>query len=154
MKVIFLDFDGVLNCAEWMKNVNRQQYLSMFEKDKEELDPVRVKMISDFALEFDASIVISSSWRILCSLKILTDLLRIRGLDERVAVIDVTPRSSSGFRGSEVEQWLKETHHTVESHVIFDDDGDFHPDQPLVKTTWDSGLEQHHIDKAREILSK
>ncbi len=150
MKVIFLDFDGVLNNGEWMKKINwEERPISMFEKDKREIDPSKVKLISDLALEFNASIVISSSWRILLSLEELTALLRGCGLDEKVSVIGVTPQDSRGFRGSEVEAWLKNTHHTIESHVIFDDDGDFHKDQPLVQTSWDSGLNEGHILFAR-----
>jgi hypothetical protein len=153
MKVLFLDFDGVLNNCEWMKKINWQDRpISMFEKDKREIDPTRVKMISDLALEFNASIVISSSWRILLSLEELKALLYGSGLDQRIQVIGVTPQDSRGFRGSEVETWLKNTHHTIESHVIFDDDGDFHKDQPLVQTSWDSGLQEAHIDLARGFL--
>jgi hypothetical protein len=152
MKVIFLDFDGVLNTAELIHSVvSSRKFTSYTEKHYEELDPVRVKMISDLALETGAVIVVSSSWRILHTLEELRDMLRCAGMDERVLPIDVTPNTSRGFRGQEVYDWLSD-HPDVTHHVIFDDDGDFYPLQPLVKTSWEGGLTEDHIDLARGAL--
>jgi hypothetical protein len=155
MKIIFLDFDGVLNNADWISEIQRKkEYLSMFEKHEREFDPSKVKLMSDFALEIGASVVISSSWRKLHTLEELQIMLHKAGFDPSIPIIDVTPDSPNGFRGSEVEAWINGTHHSIEDHVIFDDDGDFHYDQPLVKTSWDDGLCDFHIERAKELLNR
>ena len=156
MKVIFLDFDGVLNSMKWYKRrkeMGMEIPTSFLHRSQYELDEAAVKMMSDFVKEVQASVVVSSSWRILHPIEELREIVKVCGWDAP-EFIDVTPRSEKGFRGGEVGQWLKQTYHTIQSHVIFDDDGDFYPDQPLVKTSWELGLEQHHIDQAREILLK
>lgn len=162
MKVVFLDFDGVLNCESWMhcvtdtRRANGFPPQSAFDRDKEELDPSRVKLVSDFCIEESASIVVSSSWRKLMSMADLWDVLRSTGMDKAIQIIGVTPNSSTGFRGTEVLMWLDE--HSVNCNVtkcvIFDDDGDFYSHQPLVKTTWEEGLLPAHIAQARELLNK
>ena len=155
-RVIFLDFDGVLNSAEWMKGFqerNPNLFLHSFERTLKELNPQQVQMMSKFAEEMDASVVISSSWRILHPLGELIAILTANGWGE-TPIIGMTPRVHSGFRGDEVNLWLAENtfRGKVENHVIFDDDGDFHPDQPLVQTDWEQGLQECHIEHARTIL--
>jgi hypothetical protein len=152
-RVIFLDIDGVLNCADWLHSQHQTgiKYKSFMERHYKELDPARVKMISDFAVETQASIIISSTWRILHELHELCDMLSAAGMDQSVLPVGVTPRSEKGFRGDEIRAWLHQNPH-INNYVIFDDDGDFYSGQPLVKTTWDDGLLPSHIEAARHIL--
>lgn len=152
MRVIFLDFDGVLNSAEWMKHLHntKEKFDSFLQRSYKELDPIKVKMMSEFAIEQQASIVVSSSWRILHPLHELCDILLHNGMTEEALPKAVTPHFGN-FRGDEVNLWLQQNPQ-YNSHVIFDDDGDFHKDQPLVKTTWETGLQEAHIDLARGIF--
>lgn len=147
-----MDFDGVLNCLPWMKQLTEsgEVFTSFLQRSYKEIDPARVKLVSDFALAVDAGIIISSSWRILHPLHELCDILSANGMHDDVLPRGVTPHKGS-FRGDEVNLWLQQNTH-INSHVIFDDDGDFHPDQPLVQTTWEEGLLPVHIEQARKIL--
>lgn len=151
-RIIFLDFDGVLNCWPWIKQLNEsgEKFESFLKRSYKEIDPARVKMISDLAVETGSGIIISSSWRILHELHELCDILLVNGMNEDVLPRGVTPKKG-GFRGDEVQMWLDQNTH-IQSYVIFDDDGDFHPHQPLVQTSWDEGLCASHIVRAREIL--
>lgn len=161
MKIVFLDFDGVLNSLEWSKRryeLGMEIPTSFMQRGVQELDNNAVKMVSDFVKEVGASVVVSSSWRILHSIEELRQIVAACGWDAP-EFIDVTPRSQKGFRGDEVNTWLTDsTKRNIEilepitHHVIFDDDGDFYPDQPLIKTSWELGIEQHHIARARQIL--
>lgn len=154
MKIIFLDFDGVLNNAAYMQDVmssGEYKRLSFSQRSFKELDPTRVKMVSDLALETDADIVVSSSWRILSELSELREYLQGAGMDENVLPIARTPITPKGFRGEEVKQWL-DANTDVSSYVIFDDDGDFYPEQMLVQTSWNEGLLPEHVERARKIL--
>jgi hypothetical protein len=152
VRVIFLDFDGVLNSREWfIKNQKMiQSRKSILTRSREQLDPAAVKLVSDFALEKDADTVISSTWRRLHTLKEINAMLKARGWQARLP-FDVTPKTDEGFRGDEVNRWLWDNR-PIHPHVIFDDDGDFHPDQPIVQTTFEFGITEAHIDIARGIL--
>jgi len=97
-------------------------------------------------------VVISSSWRHLHTHEEIREMLLDRGWDPSIEVIGATPNSRSGFRGEEVNEWLRQ-HPEVTAHVIFDDDSDFHDVQPLVRTSWDDGLQEWHIDVARRLLT-
>lgn len=152
-RIIFLDIDGVLNSAKWMvsQSFDEKVYTSMFERHINDLDPAAVKMISDLAVETQSGIIVSSSWRILHPLHEIRDMLKACGMDERVLPHGVTPRSRKSFRGDEVNEWL-EQNPDVCIHVIFDDDNDFHPNQPLINTSWEVGVQPEHIERARKIL--
>ena len=157
MKVIFLDFDGVLNSQQWMDFLREEHHitvedLGMLQRSEMELDPDKVKLINDFATETGAKIVISSSWRILHPLNELCEMLLAAGISEENLPFDITPITVKQHRGREIEFWLS-SHPDCTHYVIFDDSSDFYPNQPLVKTTWDMGLLEGHIDIARGILN-
>ncbi len=155
MKIIFLDFDGVLNNEAWMKQLTEKgrTFRSYSDRDMDELDPARVKMISDLVLETDSHIVISSSWRLLNDLEMLNYVLVTNGLDPKAQAIALTPETQKGFRGDEVALWLAKNPQVV-NYVIFDDGIDFYEIQKdrLMLTTWDEGLTEQHVEKARKIL--
>jgi len=154
MRIIFLDFDGVLNSREFFI-ANRDLIrgaTSFLQRGIAELNSESVRLMSDFAQEMNAGVVISSSWRTLHSLGEINEMLIQTGWQTRLP-FSVTPRDKHGFRGNEIIDWLSDFGMVnVESFVIFDDDGDFHPSQPLIRTSWDFGLQQQHIDIARNIL--
>src|SRR5277367_775784 len=107
MKIIFLDFDGVLNNAAWIQEVykHKAEHTSMLDRHSKELDPTKVKMISDLAVECNASIVVSSSWRLLFSVNDLIKFLQDAGLDPNVKVIGATP-SSGKWRGQDIIEFF------------------------------------------------
>lgn len=152
MKVVFLDFDGVLNNDKWIHAVfaSTKKYISYQERQQDEINPAKVKLIDDFVNEFDAQIVVSSSWRITHTLDELNVFLTNSGMTRKA--IDVTPRDYRGYRGAEVKAWLR-AHPEVTHYVIFDDDRDFDPDQNFVNTSWSTGVEPEHINEARKYLS-
>lgn len=126
MKIIFLDFDGVLNSIQQTVVLKRESY------DASGINRISLGLVRWVCEMTDAKIVISSTWR-------------SQGLDWIVGVVEAngwrnppiigcTPRLN-GFRGDEVKEYLQHsgTHNTLESYVAIDDDSDFHPDQPLIK---------------------
>jgi hypothetical protein len=155
VKVIFLDIDGVLNCR------NRWMHLPMFDRyTSSRLDPDCIQKIVDLAIKTESKIVISSAWRVLYKWQDLLNILQKAGFKDSIElIIDQTPKGSGGgpdirasHRGSEIDEWLSE-HPEVVKFVIFDDDEDMEPYlHLLVKTTWDDGLKDEHIQKAESIL--
>jgi len=151
MKVIFLDFDGVITT-----------YVSSWTLVPEKMD--LVKKIIDAT---GAKIVISSAWR----RKTLEDTFRfITDPNNHYVgsnpfslceyVVGQTDRlySENRFsghvrRGDEIQKWINE--HDVENYIILDDEDDFLLNQytHFVHTNLEIGITQDDVDKAIEILS-
>lgn len=151
MKVLFLDIDGVLNSREWYL-FNKDEIAlesGLMYRHQEELDPKACALVEELCVEFNLAIVISSTWRRLHSLSEIQKMFATRGLS--APIIGATPQLRSGYRGQEVDEWLYE-HPGVTHYVILDDDGDFGPHQPLVKTDNEYGVCYRDIDKARKYL--
>jgi hypothetical protein len=160
MKVIFLDFDGVLNSAA---SFHMEYRIRKFNPNDDSLPPVMETLCRVCTSNFqyildtvpDAKIVISSTWRELFSIDWLKDKLASYGIDSS-RVIDKTPSISSAYyRGTEIKKWM-EMHmgEEVTHFVIIDDNhiGGPYGDKEIVSTSWDVGLTIIGALKAIEIL--
>lgn len=118
MKILFLDFDGVMNF--WPKTPQDAIDLGGYCTAKC-LEPCRVKILNQFVAETGVKIVVSSSWRrhpdYLNNLPALIGMMREAGVVGEI--IGVTP--SFGYRDEEILEWLSE-HPEVTNYVAFDDD--------------------------------
>lgn len=153
VRVIFLDFDGVLNSAASFVHESRRR-----KRNK------RIKMRVNETLDWvctsnfqyildkcpDVKVVISSTWRIQHKLDWLKKKLKFYGIDSS-RVIDVTPQTFSGVRGREIDQWL-ESHPEVEGYIVLDDNSLESPghEAVFIKTTWATGLTLPHVYEALE----
>lgn len=158
MKLIYLDFDGVLNSRRWFNKLQGRQTddrLVLVETD-EMLDPEPVELINQLVEKSGAKVVVSSSWRILHSIEDLNNILRKFGA--RFEAIDVTPRLYEE-RGIEIQthlDYLKSKGDEIESFVIIDDDWDmahFLNTKHFIKTTFDSGFTDWHLEEALKVLT-
>lgn len=144
MKIIFLDFDGVLNSHEWMEKTQK-----IHEMDHgwmhSIVDEEAAKRVKRIANATNAVIVVSSTWRRFHSINKLQQILIDAGCD--TPVIGRTPILNS-FRGNEIAQWLNENG-PVEAFVILDDDCDMvHLNHKLVRTSTTRGLQDEHVELA------
>lgn len=171
MKPLFLDFDGVLNSAEWQaKQVKRDG--SFLRRSSDELDPQAVARLNKIIAATGAKVVVSSTWRLLHTRRELMGFLvaagfrgEIIGMTPRLHVSPYMPTERAVCRGDEIQQWLDwEWERTnlnqdvpgdqVESFVILDDDGDMDFLWPeLVQTHFATGLQDEHVARAIEILN-
>ena len=166
MKIIFLDVDGELT------------YSAYRNKDTEDIDIEKVKMLKHICDSTGSKVVISSSWRLNdVDYKILVGILTNNGIDvidktvyieeecldnvpewifqTNVEDYDFNIKHGTG-RAAEVEQWINE--HNVESFVILDDEDwnwvEYGYDKNWVQPSWfDGGLKQEHVDDAIRILN-
>ncbi|MGH7744562.1 MAG: HAD domain-containing protein [Candidatus Dormibacteria bacterium] len=154
MKVLFLDFDGVLNSNVWFK-ANKDAILAQttfLARDAAEIDPIALARVRRVVELTGAQIVVSSSWRIGNPIDRLREIIKEAGWPD-APIIGVTPwPRNTTFRGDEVALWLKQ-HPKVTKFVCLDDDGDFHPDQSLVQTSWDDGIQECHVERMIELLN-
>ena len=140
MKVIFLDFDGVITIPpKWHLNANK------------------IKLIKKLVEETNAKIVVSSSWR---SENVEETIKQITGYTKKCHktkmlywladnIYDITPWiSDKKFKDS------RRGGQEVENYVIIDDDGDmldyqlFH----FIQTDYQTGFTEHEYELAYRVL--
>jgi hypothetical protein len=169
MKVIFLDFDGVLNTSTNLERL-RSTGQEMSDEFGHLFDPACVEKLHRILQATDAKIVVSSSWR-WEGLDAMQKMWKARNLPGEI--IDITPKVNMSVRGVEIRKWLgdhrfwtinwsveeqekvkKES--GIESFVIIDDDSDMLLTQKdnFVKTSWKNGLLEEHVQQSIDILMK
>ena len=138
MKILFLDFDGVINTLE-------SDY---------EIDQTKIPYIQRILTEYpDMNIVISSSWRYEGLERCRAHLKPIP--DERI--IGVTPYLSGRSRGEEILQWMNENNIEKKDILILDDEdvgacsiGDLR--DRLVKTCQFEGIQHKDVMAAFKLF--
>lgn len=154
MKVIFLDFDGVLTTS----------------KNYGVLDPEKMDLLWKLVINTGANIVISSSWRALDVPSTIYNLTLGKDytntpLKWLSKVVGVTPRPNEEefllydewSREGEIKKYL-ECHPEIENFIILDDMEDEFEDPNmigrLVKTDITSGLTEDHVRNAIKLLNR
>jgi len=143
-KIIFLDFDGVLNCERSVQKLGTRYRFSK---------PC-IAALNLLLRKTEASIVITSSWRDNWTLRENAEFLERDGvLSGRV--LGKTPTLEEKPRGIEIDAWLKSAPYTIESFVIVDDrdDMEMHSDR-LVRVDPRVGLTEVLSHRASEILQR
>jgi len=158
MKVIFLDIDGVLNSNRWLDG-RRKELFDRMQKTGEHpwrdvIDRRAVLKVNQIVEATSAKVVISSAWRHQHSWKTMQEYLNYHGF--RGKVVGQTPAKMSLYdRWAEIRMWLSYAETQPNHIVILDDIHDmgkfknFH-----VWIDEEIGLQDEHVDKAIEILSK
>lgn len=153
VRVLFLDFDGVLNAGPHHDPVPEWFKPWPFTYIRADL----IRKLGPLAEEFpDFRIVISSTWRKMKPLGAFTRLLNdtVPGLGDRV--ICRTESSKTGKRGEEIKDWLDDPRYPVTAYAIVDDDSDMLPEQRpyFVQTRYDLGITDHDVLRIAEILRR
>jgi hypothetical protein len=155
MYIVFLDIDGVLNNGKFLTYT--AEHASIDPWPNGHIDPEAIKHLNWLLEQSDASVVISSSWRIILKLVQIREVLNKEGFRGRI--IGSTPNLSHldtaekpSCRGHEIQYWLDNyKREKIEGFVILDDDPDMAhlTDTNFVQTDWYEGLT---ADKAQEAL--
>ena len=161
MRVLFLDFDGVLNSRSYFDRCPACDRSPG--ADHTWLDPEAVSRLNVVARESKALVVVSSAWRIGRTVPELQAILSARGFSGEV--IGKTPdlegsRNADGWiewvpRGREIEAWMSGL--PVESFAVLDDCGrdEMAPvSDRLVQTDWVYGLRDEEAAMALDLLSR
>ena len=161
MKIVFLDFDGVCNSTVYMRSLPESERSGVVG-----LDPAAVARVNRIvAGAGGASVVVSSSWRHGRSIAQLAQILRDASFDGHVrgATPEWLRKSPGGLyaaeaRGQEIQAWLDGAPRygiEVEQFVILDDDSDMaHLADRLVKTSFETGLLDEHVERAVRMLTE
>lgn len=147
MKIIFLDFDGVITTRE----------------SKWRVDPEKCKLIKKVCDETGAKIVISSSWR-RRNLKLTMEQFSkddfilydyVVGVTKRLFVSGSEETHVTIPRGVEIMEYI-ESHEDITEYVILDDDSDMLLWQQdyFVQTDTYLGINEDHVERAIAILNE
>ena len=118
-KIIFLDFDGVLN-TEYYQGLLQFQGKQWQDEYGALFDPKAVKHLQRIIDATGADIVIESSWKYF-GLEAMQELWRVRSLPG--GVIDITPSlTGNASKGEEIAAWLSEHAMSDARYVIIDDE--------------------------------
>lgn len=148
MKIIFLDIDGVLNSGNYIKRDDVE-----FDNPHFQIDPDAMVRLNRITQLTGASIVVTSTWRLtfrgsrdpLRQLQTCLTAYKIAG-----EVIDMTGIVSGGRR-YEIQEWL-DNHPGTESYLVIDDGVIEGFPGHTIKTSFDDGLQDKHIQEAIKIL--
>ena len=115
MKVVFLDFDGVLNGDEYVRRCGRFGVI---------LNPEKMELLKQLVDKTDANIVLSTSWREHWDMAqegcdaIGQEINRIFS-QYRLQIYDKVPHRTYG-REKNIRSWLQD-HPEVSTYVVLDD---------------------------------
>lgn len=148
MKVLFLDIDGVLNCVTTPGSCSQK------------LDPVMVARLNRVITKTCPIVILSSSWglaqgRTEQALRQAGFIGHLHGetpnlWPSRSEATDVVPAKT---RGDEIAAWLEEWP-DIDAFAIVDDGADMGELLPhLVQTSWETGLQDAHVDELIRRLS-
>jgi hypothetical protein len=150
MKIVFLDFDGVLNSmADFAFKTTSQVF-----------DAPYIGRLNAIVGQSGAKVVISSSWRVNHSVEELRTLLEASGFEGEI--IGRTPvlgyEHAQGLcdigeiRSAEIQAWMAGHSVPIASFVVLDD-LELSPLAAFqVLTDMNEGLRDHHIEQAQAIL--
>jgi hypothetical protein len=156
LSLIFLDFDGVLNCVGTKDRINHPKFSGIRIRG---LDKERVELVSSLAEETNSQIIISSSWREVFDMAQIKSLLKSYGFVNSVRIIDRTPiQIDSGWslskmtltRSDEIELYLK---NNQPDHLLILDDIVTKYKRYQIQTVDSTGFFSGHMKRARQILS-
>lgn len=167
MKVLFLDFDGVLNShqsahfwhnkrdqSKWENEMYSAWHGTLREYIAQEFCPIAMSNVEELIRRIpDLKIVVSSTWRLGETVESLRKILYPSKLIGD-AIIGTTPRFGGEARGHEIHDWLTK-HPEVTKFVIVDDDDDMvHLSDRLVNTDSWHGFTFRDMVKAQEMLEE
>lgn len=153
MKIIFLDYDGVLNNIFYLKNRGGDN----FRHGIDDFDSGKVNILKRICDKTGAGVVIISSWR---QNKIAIEFLKSRGIKVYGVAED------TGCRGEDIDRYLQMN--DVEKYLILDDESSEYSQEQtkhLIYTRESfstellsqfdclEGLQDKHIGWAESILS-
>lgn len=156
MRVIFLDFDGVLNHRGTFDGMNAR-YAGWKPgdpqpRDEEHFDPRLVERVARLAVEERALIAVVSSWRNRLDTERCEALLRAVGLPDSVFVTSCAGMCS---KGEAIRRFLDGSR--VSSFVILDDGPGELPRgllDRLVAPNGAVGITEADIERARRVLAR
>jgi hypothetical protein len=151
-RILFLDFDGVLNHTEHFASLPPDRTAADVDVDCESFDLACIARLNAIVDRTGCKVVISSTWRHEYTRSDLQGHLVRHGYAGKVH--GVTPVLPGKPRGAEIAAWLSERP-AIEFFVILDDNSDMGPLRGrLVQTSFATGLQDEHVEAVVRMLTR
>lgn len=162
-KVIFLDFDGVMNTERYIAE-RRRNGLPVSDRYGYLFDPEAVENLRRIIDATGAAVVISSSWRLEGEERMGAmwhertlpgQLIGVTGQSPHANFPMSTGETAGAAKGEEIRGWLKEHASKPYRYVIFDDEAGIRPEQRphFIQTDPRIGITRADAERAILILN-
>ena len=146
MKIIFLDYDGVVNTPIW----NEKGKCGYNHPSDGKVNNYQAIMwLNELCKKTNSKIVVSSTWRYCCHDVSYQDCLYNAGLDKSIEIIGCTDWFGNETRTDEIKSYL-EKHKEITNYIILDDEDVL--DDNFIKCNGNYGFGIEEFYKAKEIL--
>lgn len=147
VRVLFLDYDGVVNTPMWNADGSGCRY--NFPSDGKVNNFQAVQWVSEFCQKAGYHIVVTSTWRLDNNYK---ECLVNGGLRKGIEIFGKTESLDGKCRGDEIKLYL-ETHPEIEQYIIVDDKDDILEEQRqfFVQTDGSFGFGERDMLKCEKI---
>lgn len=148
-RVLFLDYDGVVNTPMWNDKGTKCKY--NYPHDGKVNNFQAVQWVSEFCQQCHYSIVVTSTWRMDRNWQ---DCLINGGLRSGIKILGCTD-TTNGKRGEEIKSYL-EAHPEIKYYIIVDDENDMLDEQQshFVKTDTEIGFSIKEYRQCVKIFEK
>lgn len=174
LRFLFLDIDGVLNSKRWWQTRPKEDDHAHTSRDgfiRRNIDPAAVARLQRICDATHPMVVLSSSWRQMYCLPLMTEsLAKLGGFThpilgatpalEPVGYVKATIEEGLfvGSRGIEIQAWIDRllahvTNPVTYSYVVLDDENVVGHDGFFVRTSFQEGLTDREADEAIRILA-
>lgn len=152
-RVVFLDYDGVVNTPMWNEKGTKCVY--GFPKDNKVNNYQAVQWLSEFCQRCHYDIVVTSTWRLGDN---YADCLRNGGLRDGINIVGKTEDMPFNTRADEVQEYLKR-HPEIKYYIIVDDEDCWFTDDDemrfhFVQTSSDYGFGMPDYTRCINIYNK
>lgn len=157
-RYLFLDIDGVLNSMRtrgvWVRAPGHDGSMRTM-RGLIGIDPENVRHLNTLVAQSGATVILSSSWRLMFGVE--TTLGNLQGAGYAHDLAGATPQTSGSrgpgiCRGDDIRAWLDEHGATAAEAVILDDCDDMGELLPrLVRTPVETGLTEEHVEQAMKL---
>lgn len=146
MKIIFLDYDGVVNNLIF-QDINGEPNFNLPGISPPQVNDFQaVAWLNKICREFDAKIIVTSTWR---GRPDYAECLYRAGFSGEVIGRTTFEGRLAGHRGTQIKQWLEDNQkYNNIDFIILDDDTDMEPYMDkLIKTDTIRGLGYYEYEK-------
>lgn len=148
--LVFLDFDGVLNSAQFL--AANPPAAKLYNARELVFDPRAMANFNKFLDRNPSAVVISSDWRKAYDYDVIRNIMTSQGFKHGNKIIGQTPNFGKQPRGREIEAWMT-ARGLRKPFVILDDRSDMANVAPkLVLTDPKTGITPRDLTRAESLL--
>lgn len=147
-RIVFLDFDGVVNRKIWTQSENEWIQSCNYPSDNSVNDIQAIQWVSKFCLEYGYNVVVTSSWRIYAN---YSECLINAGFNPAIEIQGCVDMSPS--RIDAIKNYIN-LHDEIDLYLIFDDESLKELKEHLVLCDYRRGFGEVEYNKAVHLHKK